>query len=272
MHLRPFLRLSVAAVAAAACARTAAAQVLVTSSSVEEHQARPGEQWSGVIRLRNTTGTPQDVRVYLSDYAFQADGTTTYGQPGSSPRSSARWTTVSPSRVTVPANGEATVGYTVAVPAGAALTGTYWSMVMVEGISPEGAEAAVARSARVRIGVRPTIRYGVQIATTMAGTGSAKAAFANPHAEPAAAGHRTLAFDLANQGDLGFRPKVRLELFDAAGSSVGRWEAARGLLYPGSSLRQAFDLGALPAGTYQALVVADAGGESVFGARYRLSL
>jgi hypothetical protein len=174
--------------------------------------------------------------------------------------------------VSVPANGQATVGFTVAVPAGAALAGTYWSMVMVEGVQAGGAEAAAVRGARVRIGVRPTIRYGVQLATTISGTGSAKAAFANPHAEPAAAGHRTLAVDVANQGELGFRPKLRLELFDAAGNKVGRWEAARGLLYPGTSVRQAFDLGAIPAGTYQALVVADAGGESVFGARYRLSL
>ena len=45
---------------------------------------------------------------------------------------------------------------------------------------------------------------------------------------------------------------------------------------PGSRLRETgllrFDLGAIPAGEYQALVVADAGGDQVFGAQYHLKL
>ncbi|MDB4950806.1 MAG: hypothetical protein JWM27_3455 [Gemmatimonadetes bacterium] len=271
--VRRTLRLALlAAPVALAPARSALAQIVVTSANVEEREARPRETWSGIIRLRNTTGAPQEARVYLADYAFQADGTARYPDPGTAPRSSARWTTVSPGHLTVPANGEATVAYTVAVPAQPALAGTYWSMVMIQAVSPGDPASAAARNARVQVGVRPTIRYGVQLATTLAGTGAAKAAFASPRAEPAAGGHRSLSVDVLNDGTLAYRPKVRLELFDAAGNPVGRWEAVRGLLYPGTSLRQAFDLGALPAGAYQALVVADAGGDSVFGARYRLSL
>jgi hypothetical protein len=249
----------------------AAAQIVVTSGAVAEHQAAPGESWQGTIRLRNPTGQPHEARIYLSDYAFQADGSTTYAAPGTAARSSAAWATVSPSRVTVPAGGEATVAYTVAVPAGRPLAGTFWSMVMVE-TAPDEPTAALPREGRVRVGVRTAMRYGVQLATTIRGTGAASAAFASPQAQAAAGGHRTLRFDVLNDGDLAYRPHVRLELFDADGAPRGRWEAERGLLYPGTSLRQSFDLGALPAGTYQALVVADAGGESVFGARYRLTL
>ncbi|HET6762983.1 MAG TPA: hypothetical protein VFH27_04900 [Longimicrobiaceae bacterium] len=266
---RPFALLFLAC--AAIRPPAAAAQVLVTSGTVVEHTAAPGASWSGTIRLHNAGARAQDAGAYLADYAFQADGATRYTPSGSSPRSSGAWITLSPARVTVPAGGDATIAYTVRVPAGRPLTGTYWSMVMVQGLDDAG-DAAARSGGRVRMGIRPTIRYGVQLATTVAGTGTARAAFTSPRAEAGAGGHRTLHFDVVNDGETAYRPAVRLELFDAEGNARGRWEAKRGLLYPGSSLHQAFDLGALPAGAYQALVVADAGGESVFGARYRLTL
>jgi hypothetical protein len=269
---RPKLRISLARLGLLlAPAAGAHAQVAVTSPAVQEHDARPGERYQGTIRVRNTTGRPQQARIYLADYAFQADGVTRYGAPGSSPRSNAAWITVSPSSVTVPAGQEVTVAYSVAVPEGRPLTGTFWSMVMVEALGDGAPAAGAPRGARVSLGVRPTIRYGVQVATTIAGTGTRKAEFAGTRAEGSAAG-KALEFDVLNSGDLAFRPALRLELFDEQGAPAGKFEAKRGLVYPGTSVRQRFELGALPAGTYQALVVADTGGDEVFGARYRLKL
>jgi hypothetical protein len=265
------LRLLSAAVLGFAPA-TLPAQIVVTSSAVVERAAAPGESWSGTIGLRNPTDRPYEARVYLTDYGFSADGATRYSAPGTTPRSSAGWTVVSPSRVTVPAGGQASVAYTVSVPRGAALSGTYWSMVMVETAAPEPpAGAAARRDARVQVGVRTAMRYGVQLSTTVRGTGTPRAAFASPRAA-VHGGRRTLGFDVVNDGEVAYRPRLRLELFDGEGNPRGRWEAARGLMYPGTSVRQSFDLGALPAGRYQAMVVADAGGESVFGARYTLTL
>jgi hypothetical protein len=250
-------------------ATAARAQVIVVGSGIEEHAARAGETYSGTLRLRNTGAEAQEAKVYLTDYAFAADGTTRYAAPGSLPRSSARWITFSPSQVRVAPGAEATVGYTVAVPADAA-PGTWWSMLMVEGIARGSAESTAAGPARVRMGIQPSIRYGVQIATTLAGP-APKVAFANARAY-AAAGGKTLEFDVANAGDVAYRPELRVELFDAAGRKAASFTSRRGLLYPGTSLRQSFELGAVPAGEYQALVVADAGGDQVFGAQYRLKL
>jgi hypothetical protein len=53
---------------------------------------------------------------------------------------------------------------------------------------------------------------------------------------------------------------------------VGRFEAGAERIFPGSSVRSQFQLGALAAGTYQALVIADAGDVGVFGARYTLEV
>lgn len=263
--------ISLGALLAAALAGPARAQITVVGEAVQEHAARPGQTVTGTLRLRNAGSQTEEAKLYLTDYAFHASGRTDYGAPGSLARSSARWVAFSPAQVRIAPGEEATVGYTVTVPEGAALAGSYWSMLMVEGIERGSAESTAGGAARVRVGVRPTIRYGVQIATRIEGTGAPAVRFAATRAV-AQGEAKVLELDVENAGDVAYRPEIRVELFDEAGRPAGVFTSRRGLLYPGTSLRQRFELGRLPAGTYQALVVADAGGAEVFGAQYRLKL
>ena len=246
----------------------ARAQLTVIGNGVEEHQVQPGGTYSGTIRVLNTGGAPADARVYLTDYAHNAAGETSYGKPGSLARSNAGWVRFSPAQVRVAPGAEATIGYTITIPA-AAGTGTYWSMLMVEGLE-EPSPGQPRRGGRVEVAVGMTVRYGVQLATTIPGA-AAQAQFANPRAMTAADGRR-VELDLSNSGLVAYRPKMRLELYDEAGNAAGTFSADRGLLYPGMSLRQRFDLVGVAAGSYQALITADTGGEEVFGAQYRLEL
>jgi hypothetical protein len=249
----------------------ARAQLTVLGSGVEERAARPGETYSGSLRVRNDGARSAEARVYQTDYTFTADGTTRYGAPGSLPRSNARWIIFSPSQVRIPPGGEAVVGYVVTVPADAGLGGAFWSMLMVEGIAPgSAASTETSEHVRVQVGVRPSVRYGVQIATALAGP-APRIAFSNAHAFVGGRG-KVLELDLTNAGETAYRPEIRVELFDEAGRPAGSFTSRRGLLYPGTSLRQRFELGALKAGSYQAMVVADAGGDQVYGAQYTLRL
>lgn len=258
-------------IALLAAAGTARAQVVVLGSTVQEHAAHAGETYSGTLRLRNQGAGAGEARLYLRDYTFAAGGVTRYAAPGTLPRSSARWIKFSPAQVRIAPGGEAVVGYTVTVPPDAALAGTFWSMLMVEGIAPGSPESAGAGGpARVRMGIQPTIRYGVQIATTVGG-GTSRLAFTSARAYAGPRG-KMLELDVANIGDVAGRPEIRVELFRADGEKAGTFSSRRGLLYPGTSLRQAFELGSLPAGEYQALVVGDTGGDQVYGAQYKLRL
>lgn len=251
-----------------ALASPAAAQLSVVGNGVEEHQVLPGASYSGTIRVRNAGAAPEDARVYLTDYTFTAAGESSYGEPGRLPRSNAAWIRYSPAQVRIAPGGEATIGYTITVPAGAA-PGSFWSMLMVESVQPPAAMAA-RRGARVQLSVGVAVRYGVQIATTVPGAAT-RAEFAGARAVAVPTGKR-LEFDLLNAGAVAFRPTLRLELYDEAGTPVGTFTAERGLLYPGTSLHQGFDLGQLASGSYQALITADTGGDEVFAGQYRVRL
>ncbi|HEU4628106.1 MAG TPA: hypothetical protein VFS08_00065 [Gemmatimonadaceae bacterium] len=249
-----------------ATATRLSAQISLVGNSIDEHEAAPGERYEGTLVVQNTTAEPQLARLYQTDYRFFADGRSLYEAPGSTARSNAAWVALPAAPVTIPAGETATIHYRVTVPVAPAdsLHGSYWSLIMVEGAAP-----AVAR-ADSRVALAPTVRYAVQVVTHIGRTGAPSVEFTRPTATSAADGARFLEVDLGNAGDRAGRMQLTLELYGEDGRSAGTYRATRGLVYPGASVRQRFALGELPAGTYRALLVADAGAEAVFGAQYTL--
>ncbi len=80
--------------------------------------------------------------------------------------------------------------------------------------------------------------------------------------------------DIENIGERLLKSFLWAELYDEEGSYVGRFEAGEFhiRIYPGTSVRYRVDLSQVPKGAYRALVVADCGGEDIFGVTYTLEL
>ena len=245
------------------------AQISVVGEMIHEREALPGTTYDGMLVVRNTTSEPQQARIHQTDYRFYADGRSFYGEPGSTPRSNAAWLTISPALVTIPAGEVVRIHYRVQLPDAPSdsLHGTYWSMLIVEGVK-------APRTTPTRPGhltLRPTIRHGVQVVTHVGSTGAPSIAFAQPVLGGTSQDGFSLEVDLSNEGDRASRIDATLELFTQEGRSVASLRSARGLVYPGSSIRQRFDLGTLSPGRYTALVMADAGADAVAGAQFTLS-
>lgn len=255
------------------CASISTAQISIIGELSQDWEARPGEQYDGTIIVRNDTEEPQEAKVYQTDYLFSADGTNRYDEPGSHSRSNAAWVTFSPTYVVLPPQATVNVSFSVRIPPPGAksLAGSYWSMLMVEGISKSSAESS-RRDRRTEMGITQAIRYGIQIATHIAGTGARTVEFKNPKVVSKDPVGKVFQIDVENTGNLGMRPEVYLELFNKAGISQGKFAGVRYRLYPGTSVRQTIDLTGVPQGEYKALVVVDAGGDDVFGAQYTLQL
>ncbi|MCI0706274.1 MAG: hypothetical protein L0Y80_02150 [Ignavibacteriae bacterium] len=248
----------------------AVGQVSVIGELSQDRDARPGDRYEGTITVRNDTDVPQDAKVYQTDYLFRFDGTNDYGTPPPShSRSNAEWVTFNPSFLTIPPQATMTINYTVNVPVGNPLVGTYWSMLMVEGVPKTSPESSSPQK-KDEMGIMQTIRYGIQVATTIAQTGQKKVNFIDAKLVTPERGKRVLQIDIENTGELGMRPEVYVELFDQQGVSRGKYPGTRYRMYPGTSVRQSIDLSVVKAGTYKALVVVDAGGEDIFGAQYTL--
>ncbi len=250
-------------------------QISIIGELSQDREASPGDQYEGTIVVRNETAEPQEVKAYQTDYLFHYSGTNNYGEPGSQPRSNAGWVRFSPSYLVVPPLSTMSVDYTVSVPtsiAGNPLIGSYWSMLMIESIPKGSPESALAdERERAKMGIRQTLRYGIQIATHIRNTGKKMIEFLDVKLVKDVKGTAVLQIDLKNTGDVFIRPDVFVELFDAGGASKGKYPGSKYRMYPGTSVRQSIDLSNIPRGTYKALVVVDTGGEDIFGGQYTLT-
>lgn len=249
---------------------SAAAQVVVVSSSVQERTAALGETYDGRIRVQNQGSEATEVRVYQTDYLFHADGRTLYSDPASHARSNAHWIRVSPTSFVLPAGQEMAISYDVSVPESEAEapTGSHWSMVMIEPIEvgpPDGADLP-------GIGLRTVRRFGIQIATHVGEAAPHRMRIEDPRLAVDRDGARHLEFAIANDGQGAYRPEVSVEVYSDQGIPVTTLQQQRGLIYPGTSVLQRFDLADLQEGAYQALVIVDTGGLEMFGAQFKLNV
>lgn len=265
-----FVRPAIAALAILASASTAAplsAQIAVLGNTVKETVAVPGETYMGTLVIRNLTTNNQITQVYQTDYLFDANGTSKFERAGTVARSNAAWIVPSANSFVLPPSGEMTLTYVVKVPARENLRGTYWSVIMIEG-STNG--IPVKRNIG-QVGLSSVMRYAVQVATHIESSGAQVVGFSAPQFSVEADGTRQIDVDVSNTGERAFHPMMWAEVYDAGGTQKARVEQQRGLLYPGTSMRQHFALGKLPAGKYKVVVFADVGADKVSASQYELS-
>jgi len=250
------------------------AKVSVVGGLSHEKNAQIDETYQGTIFISNNDSEPQEVKIYQTDYLFFSDGTNVYGEPGSSiSRSNANWITFSPYRLIIPPKETATINYTINVPDDKSLMGTYWSIIMVEGIGEVHPEALThPEEGKVLLGITQVIRYGIQIITHIEDTGSRELKFTGTKLLAKEDEGRIFQIDLENTGERWLVPFFWMELYDEQGYYIGKFEGTKMRIFPGTSIRQRIDLSSLPGGKYMALVVADNGDEYVFGAQYTMEL
>ena len=231
----------------------------------------PGDEIEHEIVLRNNEDIDMLVHVYPTDYVFFADGRSVYGEPGTMERSNAGWFALSTEWINVPAQSEITVYYRGRLPAGESLSGTYWSMLMVEPQAPAAVQAISDQRGKPGVSVSTEIRYGVQIITQVGESGAPDLRFIDRRLF-GDGGRRMLQLDVENAGTKWVYPITWVELYDEQGSLVGRFESSQKRIFPGCSVRHEFDLSEVAEGKYTALVIIDNTDEYVFGAQYSLEM
>jgi hypothetical protein len=261
-------RLVLTLVLLAALAGVARCGLTVAGGLSREHTARPGDKYEGTIQLKNEGETPYEVMVYQTDYAFLATGETFYGEPRSIPRSNAGWISFNPQWLSIPAMSTASLHYTVQVPEDPVLTGTYWSMIMLEPTTTL-AQVLTTHDGEESIGLQTILRYGIQIVTDIGETAKHDIRFSRTQLIERD-GARVLEIDLENVGETWMSPSISVELYDEGGTHSHHFDGQRLRVYPGCSVRHTIDLTGVLEGKYKALAIVDNSDDYVFGAQYDL--
>lgn len=241
--------------------------VVVVGGLTHEHQLSPGTEYKGTIELENVSDQVGRVRIYQTDYSFNASGETFYPEPGSYQRSNASWIEYTPKELTLNSGQKTVVNYKIAVPDSGSLSGTYWSMLMVENV-PTIDPDEIRDDA---ITVQSRIRYGIQMVTNINATGSKRLKFLDTKIIERDSSY-FLQVDYENQGTRILRPLIKLELYDQEGELAGDYEYKKQKSYPGTSTRIHIHLEDVQTGSFQALLIADCGQDDLFGIRFTMDL
>ena len=248
---------------------TAVGQVQVSGDLILFGRGMPGDSYQGSIKLENGGSEAEEVLVYMNDYFFSADGGTVYSEPGTNERSNAPWIEFFPNILNIAPGADAEVGYRVRIPEDGELAGTYWSMLFVEGV-PKETELPESKDKFI-FSIQQVVRYGIQMITDIGDTGYVDVGFENPSLT-LENGTGELSATIVNTGTVRIRPSFSCIVFDLSGVELAVIEGGEKRLYPGTSTRSVFNLPALDAGRYRALVIADGGGENLYGANYTLEI
>jgi hypothetical protein len=257
-------------------AAPAGAQISVRSRLSDDRDVQPGSAYEGTVLVKNESTDPREVKLYLNDYLFFYDLQSHFDAAGSHARSNADWVTFGPDHLTLAPGEGREIGYVVQVPAqvgSAPPSGSYWSVLMIEEVAAGSPESTLSSAEDVpQLGVRQVTRYGVQLATHIAGTGEPDVAFIGVDLYEDEEGARILQTNVENTGDVMVQPVVWVELYDEMGTILARYEGTRNRMYPGTSVPQYTDVSGLGPGIYEALIVVDTGGDYIFGAQYTVEL
>jgi len=242
------------------------ANVLVMNGLTHENQLSPGEKSTDRIQLQNASGQVKSVKIYQTDYWFSYKGESFYDKPGTIKRSNAAWITVSQLFVTLQPNEIKDIEFEVRVPQNDSLTGSFWSVIMVEGMAPIDTSAS-----KQRITINTVLRYAIQVVTSIGNTGTRNLEFLN-FGLGKEEGTTYFEADIENTGERMLRPEVGLELFDKNGVSQGVKKVEPKRIYPGTSVKMKVPLDGIVPGGYTGVLVADCNDDYIFGSNVNLEL
>jgi hypothetical protein len=212
--------------------------IVFNSELTKVSNVQAGETFSGKIVLTNTENDPEVVHLQLNDYHYNANGENFFVEPGTLPRSNARWIELPYRQVKVMPHETKEVSYTVRVPDDASLNGSYASTILVE------SENYVSKAELV-INAR-TI---------------------TPHGD----GYR-FNVDVANSGDCYLYPKAILKAFDAKGQLILCAESQHTSIMPGNSVRFTMDLNASLSNAYAGFLLLNDDQNHIFGEKFKFDI
>lgn len=244
--------------------------IIITNGLTHEFNVEKGMVYRGSIHLENPSLKEQNIKFYFQDYRYYASGEVFYDDPAlkHNPRSNAEWISLPTMFLTLKPESKYELPFEIHVPDSLVKDGTFWCMIMAEGVEPVVFDEAPQEA----IQIRSVIRYGIQIATHVSKKETKDIVFENFALQYDKEKKPTLSFDIQNSGNVSLKPDLKIELFNKEGKSVKVFHNPRGRIYPEMSIRNTISLSDIEQGAYKALILADTENDDVFATEINIDV
>ncbi|MDH6251277.1 hypothetical protein M2347_001004 [Chryseobacterium sp. H1D6B] len=244
------------------------ASIVVLNGLTHNYKVENGQVYKGKIAIENTDNTPQNVKIYLQDLSYKADGTINYSTPHTNEKTNSDWIKLNTNLITLKAKEKTEVYYEITVPNNIARAGSYWSVIMVEPV-----EDLKPNNTKEGVNITSVIRYAIQVITD----------YNSENAKPdlkfesvkidKEEGKHILKIAIANNGSLYCRPTANVEIYNRkSGQKAGTFSSLPMGLLPNTSKSFYIDISKMPPDKYNAAIIATDDDENAFALNVELEI
>lgn len=244
------------------------ANIVVLNGLTHNYKVENGQVYKGKIAIENTDNKPQNVKIFLQDFTYLADGSINYTTPNSNDKSNANWIKLNTNLVTLKAKEKTEIYYEIKVPDKISQAGSYWSVIIVEPI-----DDLKPNDNKDGINITSVIRYAIQVITD----------YDSEKAKPDLKfegikidkedGRQILKIAIANNGNLYCKPIAAIEIYNRKnGQKIGNFSSQAMGLLPKTSKSFYIDISKMPPDTYNAVIIATDEEENAFAINVELEI
>jgi uncharacterized protein (DUF2147 family) len=244
------------------------AGIVVLNGLTHTYKVENGKVYKGKIGIENTGNASQNVKLFLQDFTYKADGSIHYTAIRTNSRSNGDWIRLNTNLITLKAKEKTEVFYEITVPDQSPDPGSYWSVIIVEpvdDIKPNDDKAGV--------NITSVIRYAIQVITDF------KSESAKPDLKFESVkiekedGKQTAKIAIANNGSLYCKPSVTIEIYNRkTGERLGSYASTAMGLLPQTSKSFYIDISKVPPDQYKAVLIATDEEDNAFALNVELEV
>lgn len=234
------------------------AKVMIVNGLTHVHAGQHGQLLRGKIQVKNVGTAAEKILIYPNGLVQTCDEKTDFIPPDRQARGIGSWIETNVDETVIRAGETYEILYTITVPPDTALSGSYWTLLMIEGAEPVNKEVAN------QFTVGSKIRYAVQIIADIGTPESSKLNFEKVAFKQTESTRKIVRAKLKNLGKFMIVPKLTLEIYSKDGLKIKAFESAYQKVYPFTCKDFEIEISGLTNGKYDAVLVADYG-QDLFG-------
>ncbi|MCA6069230.1 DUF3324 domain-containing protein [Chryseobacterium sp. RG1] len=244
------------------------AGIVVLNGLTHMYKVENGQMYKGKVTLQNTGNAPQNVKIFLQDFSYKADGTTYYTAPHTNEQSNTSWIKLNTNLVTLNAKETTDVSFEITVPDKAIQSGSYWSVIIVEPV-----EDIKPSNTTTGVNITSIVRYAIQVITNY-NTENVKPSLKFESVKVEKAGkQKSVKIGIANNGNVYCKPVANLEIYNRrTGEKVGTFSSLQMGLLPNTSKSFDIDISKILPDKYNAVIIATDEDENAFALNVELEV
>ncbi|SIS61041.1 Protein of unknown function C-terminal [Chryseobacterium shigense] len=244
------------------------AGIVVLNGLTHNYKVENGKVYKGKIAIENTGSKPQSVKIFLQDFAYQADGSISYTSIRTNNRTNGDWIKLNTSLITLKGKEKTEVFYEIKVPDQSINPGSYWSVIIVEPV-----EDIKPSDDKAGVNITSVVRYVIQVITDYE-TDQAKPdlKFESVKIEKEE-GKQIAKIAISNNGNLYCKPTASIEIYNRkTGERLGSYTSIAMGLLPQTSKSFHIDISKVPPAQYKAVIIATDEDENAFALNVELEV